>query len=101
MAGGGADRLDQLGILVERRVVDERGDHVTVAVDGCDRPVAAAGRQDDPIAVPVDVRVLLGQPVSHHERRIAERSCQRLLQRAAAHRPQVAEQLRQTGAREP
>ena len=99
--GGGADGLDELGILVERRVVDERGDLAAVALDGGDRAVAAVGRQDDRVAVAVDVRVPLREPVGHHERRIAERPRQRVLERAAAHRPQVAEQLRQAGARQP
>ena len=45
-----ADRLDQLGVVVERRVVDQRRYLAAVAADRRDRPIAAGGRQDDRIA---------------------------------------------------
>ena len=38
--GRGADRLEQLRVVVERRVVDERRDLAPVALDRRDRPLA-------------------------------------------------------------
>ena len=46
----GGDRLDELGVVVERGVVDERGDLAPVALDGRDGAVAAGLRQRAPAA---------------------------------------------------
>ena len=84
--GRRGDRLDELRVVVERGVVDQRRDALAVALDGRDRPVAAGGGQRDCCSGGVGVGLVLRQPVRDDEPGIAERPRQRRLQVAGAHR---------------
>jgi len=74
------DRVDELGLLAEGRVVDERPDLAAVALDGRRRAPRPRQRQDDRPAVTVgEVPVL--EPVGDLEGRVAERGGDRVAQR--------------------
>ena len=81
-AGG----LEQLGILVERGVVDERGDLPPVALDRRDGAAGTRGR---------------GPLQRQLQARIAERAPERRLQVRGARRPEPAEQVGEAAARQP
>ena len=94
-AGGGADRLDELGIVVERGVVDECGELGAVALDGRGRPIGRDRRYQHGPPVGVGIAERLGQSVGDHEARIAECLGQRLLQPDTARALEVSEQVGQ------
>ena len=98
--GRRADRLEQLGVVVERRVVDDRRDLPPAAVDPGDRPLAARLGQGDGRAVRVDERAA-GTRVGDDEVAVAEHLGEPRLQRPPAHRRQAGEQVRQPAARQP
>ena len=79
------DRLDQLGIVVERRVVDERAERAAVALDAGHRSLAA-GLHHHRRAVGADVAAGVRAPVGDREIGIAERAgeCGAQLVRARA-----------------
>ena len=95
--GRGADRLDELRVVVERRVVDERGDLAPVALDRHDRPVAAGRRQRDRLAGGVGVGRAVRQRVGDLELRIAER----LRERERSSSPRIGPSPRNSSARAP
>ena len=71
--GGGDDPVDELGMVAQRRVVDERRDRKPGALDGRGHAARAVSRQRDRLAVDVDERVV-AQPVGELERGVAERA---------------------------
>ena len=75
---GRAHHLQQLRLVRQRRVVDERGDVLAVVVDERHRPPRARLGQRHRRPVGVDVGVEARQPVGEHERRVAERLRQHL-----------------------
>ena len=71
---GGDDRVHELGVVAQRRVVDERGDGTPGALDRSGDTGRALRRQGD--IVPVEIHVAaVAQPVGELERGIAERAC--------------------------
>ena len=99
--GGGRDRLDELRIVVERRVVDEHRELAAVALDRRGRRGRRRGGQRDRLAAAVEVGALARHPVGQHEPGIAERLGEPGLQPRAAQRAELAEEVRQPAAREP
>ena len=77
--GRRADRREQLGLVVERRVVQQRGDRLPVPLDHGGPPPAVL-RQGHPLAVEVGPAVELRQPVDEGQRRVAQRLGQRVAQ---------------------
>ena len=95
----GGDRGEQLGLVVQRRIVDQGRDVHPRTVDRRRHtPGVRLGQLDLP-AVRVDVGAELGQPVDELERRIADRPGERLpeLQRARV----VPESYDEVGDRDP
>ena len=99
--GGGGDRADELGIVVERRVVDQHRQLAPVALDGRRRTVAAGRGQLDRLSAAVQVGALARHPVRQHQPGIAEHLGQPRLQPHAAQRAELAEEVREPAAREP
>jgi hypothetical protein len=79
-AGGGGDRLDQLGLVVEGGVVDQGGDGVAVVAQDRDAAAAARRGQLDRPGRLVHVGLLAGQPVGELDRRVVEGAGQGLLE---------------------
>ena len=98
---GRAHRLDHLGIVVQRRVVDDRRHLATVVLDRRARPVRRDRRHQHAPSARVGVSARVRQPVGQHERRVAQRAPERRLQRLAAHPAQLAEELREPAAGQP
>jgi hypothetical protein len=71
-AGGGGDRLDQLGLVVKGGVVDQSGDGVAVVAQDGDAAAAIRRGQLDRPGRPVDERLLVGQPVGELDRGVVE-----------------------------
>ena len=101
MPAAARTRLDQVGIVVERGVVDERRDLAAVALDGRRRAIVGDRRHEHRPPVGVGVAQRPGQAVGDHEARVAERPGQRGLQPAAARRVEVAEEVGQAAAGQP
>ena len=81
----GGDAVEQLALVVERRVVHERGHAAALAVDDRRRtPVAPARRSVDRPPVEVGPSVELGQPV--RERRASGRAARAPARRAGGRR---------------
>ena len=97
----GTDCADELGLLPERRIMDERGDAAALPLDDRRNPGVAVGRQLDRPAAEVDVASLLGQPVGDRERRIVQRPRQGLAQPAGRTRlPQLDDEVGDRSARQ-
>ena len=94
----------QLAVVVERRIVDDRGDRLAVALDLRDRTAVAGHRQRHGVALCVDVAAGVGQPVGERERVVAERIGERV---ARADPAEPSEQgvhrarAREAGAQQP
>ena len=73
-AGGSAGGLDELGLVAQSRIVDERCDRLAVVLEPCHRALGPVGRQRGGLPGCVGVCVTLGSPEQHLERRVAERS---------------------------
>ena len=78
-ARGGDERLDELRLLEQGRVVHECADRAVAVVDRRHGPGRIVVRQVVRSAVDVDVAAALGEPEHQLERRIAERAAQALL----------------------
>ena len=76
------DRVDELGLVRERRIVDERSDQLAVPSDVV--PYADAGFALERAAVRQDELLALGQPVDEVERRVAQGVGERVPDRDAA-----------------
>ena len=97
-ARGGADRLEELGLVQERRVVDERGDASAVMLEHGDRTSFARGHVERAPAR-IDVALVRGQPESELERRIAERAGDRVADVVGSReRAELHDQIGDTGA---
>ncbi len=79
-------RVHELRLVVERRIVDDRGDPPTAAIDPRDRAVSIGIRQLDREPFDVDVVGRLRKPVGDLERVVAERTRQALAQPAGLRR---------------
>ena len=99
--GRGAHRVDELGVVVERRVVDEQRGRSAVDLDRRRRTAGRRRRERRPAVrrarrrsrpAPRRATTSSGSPSVRR---------QRVLERRAAHGPQVPEQLREPGARQP
>ena len=93
------DRLDQLGIVVERRVVDERAERAAVALDAGHRSLAA-GLHHHRRAVGADVAAGVRAPVDDREIGIAERAGECGAQLVRARAADAAEQVGERAARQ-
>jgi hypothetical protein len=78
-AGGRADSIEQLVLVVERAVVDQGGDTNAVSVDRRRCALVVVG-QLDRTAVQIDVGAKVGQPVRERQRGIPQRLRQRVSQ---------------------
>ena len=99
--GRGGDGLDELRIVVERRVVDEHPELAAVALDRRRRTVATRRGQRDRLSAAVDVGALARHAIGQDEPWIAERLGEPRLQPHAAQRAELAEEIREPSAREP
>ena len=81
---GGGHRAHELGIVVERRVVDQHRELPAVALDGRGRAVATGNGQRDRLSAAVHIGALARHAVRQHERRIAQHLGQPRLQPHAA-----------------
>ena len=82
-AGRGAHGAEELGLVVERRVVQQDRDlRPVVALDRRDRAAVVRAGERDRMALGVGVAAVLGQPVGERERRIAQRPRHRVAQLA-------------------
>ena len=99
--GGGDDRVEQFALLCQRRVVDDRGNALTVLLHHGQEPLAIVGGKLELLAVAVGVGAELRQPVRQGQRRISERFGEGGLQWPAAHRAQIDQQVSDRGARNP
>ena len=70
--GGGGDELEQLRLVGERRVVDQRGDVLPALVDRRRGAARALLRGAGPAARGIDVALEARQPVDQLERRIMQ-----------------------------
>ena len=98
--GRRADGLDQLGVVVEGAVVDQRRDLLAVALHDRHRPVLAGLGQRDGRAVGVDVgavRARVGDAQAGSPSALASAACSS----AGAHRRQLAEQVGQPAPGQP
>ena len=77
IAGRGGDRVEQLRLVGQRRVVHERGDVLAVALDQGHRPLVVRAGRLDRLAVLVGPGLELGQPVRERQRRVAQRPGER------------------------
>ena len=98
--GRAAHRLNQLRVVVERPVIDQRGDHLTIALDRRHRPVTV-GRQGNRPVLGVDKGATARNRVGDHQRRVTQRPGQRGPQLGGVHRPHPPEQLDQAAPRKP
>ena len=88
-----AHRLDELGIVEERRVMDESCEALPVVLEHRDG-ARGLGLRDERVSVGIDVALLLGQPESELERGIAERARDRVTNlRGSRQRPELDHQL--------
>ena len=95
-AGGGRDRAQQVGLLGQRHVVQDRADAPVLEHDlGPRAHRIAVRRQLDRMAVGVDPLALVLEPEDEIERAVAERVGQPAAQRAGAGR--LAERQQQLG----
>ena len=76
-ARGGADGLEELGLVLERRIVDERGDAPPVVLEHGDG-ASFASRTVERAPARIHVALVRGQPERELERRIAERARDRV-----------------------
>ena len=79
------DAVDETRVVEHRRIVDERGKWLSVPFDKGDRTRRAGLGEFDPVSRGVDVDLGYGKPVTNSQRRVAERSCERVPQRARRH----------------
>ncbi len=70
--GGGGDRLQQPPVLQHRRVVDQDGDRLPLALHGGHRPPRTGTGEGEHAALGVDEHRPVGQPVADLEGRVAE-----------------------------
>ena len=97
----GPHGLDHLRVVVERRVVDDRRHLTTVVLDRRRGAIRRDRRHQHRPAGGVGVPGGAREPIGQHERRVAERSSERCLQRLTAHPAQLAEELREPAAGQP
>jgi hypothetical protein len=71
--GRGCHRLQQARVLQHRRVVDEGGDRLALALNNSHRAPRTGRGQGERAAVGVDEHRPLGQPVADLEGRVAQR----------------------------
>ena len=71
--GRGGDRLQQPRVLQHRRVVDEDGDRLALALHDGHRPPRTGIGEGEHAALGVDEPRPVGQPVADLKRRVAER----------------------------
>jgi hypothetical protein len=101
-ARGGAHGADQLRLVAQRGVVDERRHAAPAAVHARRHPPAAIRGQLDRAAVGAHVCGVLGNPVGEVERAVAEGASDRLADRLGRSRfPQLDEQIADPPPREP
>ena len=87
-------RLEQLGVLEQRRVVDQGGERLVVVVQYRDAPARVVG-QHDGRTVGVDVTLAVGQPERELQRRVAERTGEQIAQRGGPGRgPELDHEVR-------
>ncbi len=99
--GRGGRRGEQLGLVVERGVVDQGRDALAVVVDQR-RRAAVRVRDLDRMSVKVGVAFEVGEPVGKGERRVAERPGQRTLECSGRRiLGQLDHQVADRGARQP
>ena len=98
MAAAARHGLDELGVVVERGVVDEGGELDAVALHLGGRAIGVDRGHEHGPAVDIGVAQRPGKAVGHDETRVPERLGQRVLQVDAARRPEVAEEVRQAAA---
>ncbi len=97
-ACGCGDRVEQLGLVSERRVVDESRDRGSLPFDERDRTHPVVWWERHRLAVEVGVAVEVGQPVREGERRIPERTRERLPEAARCRiGAEVEDELTDTG----
>ena len=79
----GSDEVDERGLRVERRVVNERGDRRPVPLDHRDRPFRRADGLLYPATVLVDPAIVVDESVDDLERRVVQRVGERVTERDA------------------
>lgn len=101
-AESGGDRIEELGLLLEYRVVEKRCHASAVPFDEGQRPGLARRRQRDRLAIGIRVAPELRQPVGEPEGRISKSASKGLLQlRGAWVTSKLDEEVRDRRARKP
>ena len=95
--GGGGDRVDELALVRQHRVVDQGRGRAARVLDECHR--AAVAFLGERLAVGRDVPAGLGQPVRNLERRVAQRLSDCIADRRSSRECQ--EDVADAGACEP
>ena len=99
---GGGHGVEQLGLVLQRRVVDQGGHRHPFPFDeGDPRPFSLVGDANAP-AVEIGIAVEVGQPIGELQRRVAERARQcvtKALRRGSD--AQIDHQVADAGAQEP
>ena len=96
--GGRTHRSEQLGLILQRRVVQQRSHVRAVAVDQRRRPPARRSGSSTAPAIEIRPALELGQPVRERQRRIAKGARERIAQIG---RRRVGAQLDERVARPP
>ena len=78
-SGRRPDRVEQLGLLLQRRIVDQRG-HMRAAEVDRRRGPAVEIVEVDRVSVDVGVGAVIGEPIGELQRRVAERTGKRVAQ---------------------
>ncbi len=87
------DAVDETRVIEYRRIVDERGKWLPVPFDKGYRTRPARLGEFDPVSRGVDVDLGSGKPVTDSQRRVAERSCKRVPQRARRHASELDHEI--------
>ena len=92
-ARGGTDRLEELGLVQERRVVNKSCEALPVVLEHRDG-ARGLGLRDERVSVGIDVALVVGQPEGELERGIAERARDRVTNlRGSRQRPELDHEL--------
>ena len=98
--GGCARGTKQLGLVDEGRVVNERGDRLTLVLEDRDRPAGTILRERQRTTLPVHVLLALRQPEGELERRVAEGAGERAAEVVGRRTLELEHELGNAGSRE-
>jgi hypothetical protein len=98
--GGFTHGADELLVVQQRGIVDERGDALSVLFDHRSGATVLRGGKRDRTAFEVDVPLAGREPVRDFEGRVTQRAGELIARaRGAARRPELDDQVRDAGAR--